>query len=159
MFIRQQFRTRNGQRHAYWALVESYRTATEPRQRIVAWLGKLDEASRLGVKHAAEAFYHHGHGPGHATTKRSVRLDIEFCSDTGIASTGPLDRRVWTKEYRARHRYRGFRCQNSDNVSGESSWSSGSLSMKSAPIVRTTSGRTLKGISEGLRTVRSSSAE
>jgi transposase len=56
MFIRQQFRTKNGQRHAYWALVESYRTASGPRQRVVAWLGKLDEAGRLGVKHAAEAF-------------------------------------------------------------------------------------------------------
>lgn len=56
MFIRQQFRTKNGQRHAYWALVESYRTASGPRQRVVAWLGKLDEAGRLGVKQAAEAF-------------------------------------------------------------------------------------------------------
>ena len=54
MFIRQQFRTKNG--HAYWALVESYRTTSGPRQRVVAWLGKLDEAGRLGVKHAAEAF-------------------------------------------------------------------------------------------------------
>ena len=26
---------------AYWALVESYRTATGPRQRVVAWLGSL----------------------------------------------------------------------------------------------------------------------
>lgn len=33
MFIRQCCRKRNGQRHAYWALVESYRTATGPRQR------------------------------------------------------------------------------------------------------------------------------
>lgn len=30
MFIRQQFRTKNGQRHTYWALVESYRTAEHP---------------------------------------------------------------------------------------------------------------------------------
>ena len=56
MFIRQQFRTKNGQRHAYWALVESYRTASGLRQRVVAWLGKLDEAGRPGVKQAAEAF-------------------------------------------------------------------------------------------------------
>ena len=56
MFIRQQFRTKNGQRHAYWALVESYRTASGPRQRVVAWLGKLDDVGQLGVKQAAEAF-------------------------------------------------------------------------------------------------------
>ncbi len=54
MFIRQTFRTKNGQRHAYWALVESYRTASGPRQRVVAWLGKLDDAGRLGVLRAAE---------------------------------------------------------------------------------------------------------
>ncbi|MEO8495312.1 MAG: hypothetical protein ABI614_09590 [Planctomycetota bacterium] len=40
-------------RHAYWALVESYRSAAGPRQRVVAWLGKLDEAGRLGVEQAA----------------------------------------------------------------------------------------------------------
>jgi len=53
MFIRQCFRTRNGKRHAYWALVESYRTEAGPRQRVVAWLGKLDEVGRLGVERAA----------------------------------------------------------------------------------------------------------
>jgi transposase len=53
MFIRQCYRTKNGKRHAYWALVESYRAANGPRQRVVAWLGKLDEAGRLGVQQAA----------------------------------------------------------------------------------------------------------
>lgn len=54
MFVRQCYRTKNGKRHAYWALVESYRTARGPRQRVVAWLGRVDEAGRLGVKQAAE---------------------------------------------------------------------------------------------------------
>jgi len=54
MFIRQCSRIVNGKREAYWALVESYRTARGPRQRVVAWLGKLDEAGRLGVQQAAE---------------------------------------------------------------------------------------------------------
>lgn len=54
MFIRQCYRTKNGRRHAYWALVESQRTASGPRQRVVAWLGKLDEAGRLGVQQVAE---------------------------------------------------------------------------------------------------------
>ncbi len=54
MFIRPYFRTINGKRRAYWALVESYRTELGPRQRVVAHLGKLDEAGRLGVKQAAE---------------------------------------------------------------------------------------------------------
>src|SRR3990172_2744601 len=55
MFIRQYSCTEGGRRQAYWALVESYRTARGPRQRVVAWLGKLDQAGRLGVRQAAEA--------------------------------------------------------------------------------------------------------
>jgi transposase len=54
MFIRPCYRTKHGKRHAYWALVESYRTERGPRQRVVAYLGQLDEAGRLGVHEAAE---------------------------------------------------------------------------------------------------------
>ncbi len=54
MFIRPCYRHKNGRRHAYWALVESYRTERGPRQRTVAYLGQLDEAGRLGVKRAAK---------------------------------------------------------------------------------------------------------
>jgi len=42
-------------------LVESYRTNRGPRQRVVAWLGVMDEQGRLGVKHCAEK------RPGHQT--------------------------------------------------------------------------------------------
>jgi transposase len=55
MFIRQYFKNEIGKRTAYWALVESYRTERGPRQRVVAWLGKLDEAGRLGVQQAAQS--------------------------------------------------------------------------------------------------------
>ncbi len=54
MFIRPCYRKKDGRRHAYWALVESYRTERGPRQRTVAYLGQLDEAGRLGVKRAAK---------------------------------------------------------------------------------------------------------
>jgi transposase len=53
MFIRPYFRISNGERRAYWALVESFRSERGPRQRIVAWLGQLDEAGRLGIQQAA----------------------------------------------------------------------------------------------------------
>jgi len=53
MFIRPHYRTKNGKRHAYWALTESYRTERGPRQRVVAYLGQLDEAHRLGIRAAA----------------------------------------------------------------------------------------------------------
>ena len=54
MFIRPCYRKKNGKRHAYWALVESYRTDRGPRQRIVAYLGQLKDTKRRGVKRAAE---------------------------------------------------------------------------------------------------------
>ena len=54
MFLRPYFRRRHGQREAYWALVESFRTERGPRQRTVAYLGLMDEAGRLGVEQAAD---------------------------------------------------------------------------------------------------------
>jgi len=54
MFIRPCYRRKNGKRHAYWALMESYRTERGPRQRVVAYLGQLDERGRLGVKEAVQ---------------------------------------------------------------------------------------------------------
>jgi hypothetical protein len=52
--VRRCYRAREGKRHAYWALVKSVRTAKGPRQKVVAYLGDLDEAGRLGVQQAAE---------------------------------------------------------------------------------------------------------
>ena len=43
MFLRRYRRTKNGKTHAYFALVESFRTERGPRQRIVAQLGELSE--------------------------------------------------------------------------------------------------------------------
>ena len=53
MYLRRCHRARDGKRHAYWALVKSERTAKGPRQKVVAYLGDLDEAGRLGVSQAA----------------------------------------------------------------------------------------------------------
>jgi len=53
MFIRPCYRQKNGKNHAYWALVESYRTERGPRQRVVSYLGLLKETERLGIKQAA----------------------------------------------------------------------------------------------------------
>ena len=53
MFLRRCYRVHNGKRHAYWALVESYRTARGSRQRVLSYLGNLDEPVRRGVLIAA----------------------------------------------------------------------------------------------------------
>ena len=54
MYLRRCYRKKENKRHAYWALVESYRTARGPRQRVVAYLGEMDEGGRIGVKQAAQ---------------------------------------------------------------------------------------------------------
>jgi transposase len=54
MYVRRCYREKNGKRHAYWALVESYRTVRGPRQRVVAYLGELDEGGRIGVQQAVQ---------------------------------------------------------------------------------------------------------
>jgi transposase len=53
MFIRPITVKKNGKRHAYWALVESYRTCRGPRQRVVSYLGQADAPLRRGVCQAA----------------------------------------------------------------------------------------------------------
>jgi len=54
VYIRKITRKKDGKSHAYWALVESRRTERGPRQHVVAYLGELDAAGRLGLQKAAE---------------------------------------------------------------------------------------------------------
>ncbi len=54
MYPRRCYRRKDGKRHAYWALVESYRAARGPRQRVAAYLGELDQQGRLGIERAAQ---------------------------------------------------------------------------------------------------------
>jgi transposase len=54
VYLRRCYRKKQNRRHAYWALVESYRTVRGPRQRVVAYLGEMDEAGRIGVQQAAQ---------------------------------------------------------------------------------------------------------
>lgn len=89
MFIRRCHRKKDGKRHTYWALVESYRTARGPRQRVVAYLGLMGETVRLGVKEAA----HKGKTPRQNTLFDKVepewvdvdasRIRVENCRDFG----------------------------------------------------------------------------
>ncbi len=53
MRIRRFGRTKGGRHYGYWGLVQSYRTERGPRERVVAYLGDMDEALRLGVAQAA----------------------------------------------------------------------------------------------------------
>ena len=53
MYLRRCYRRKDGKRHGYWALVESYRSSRGPRQRVVAYLGEMDAAGRLGIHQQA----------------------------------------------------------------------------------------------------------
>lgn len=58
MFIRQCYRQKNGKRHGYWALVESYRTERGPRQRVVSYLGQAEESLVDGMHQRASGRPH-----------------------------------------------------------------------------------------------------
>jgi len=46
--------SKSSNQHVYWELVESYRTERGPRQRIVAYLGDINQSEGIAVKQAAE---------------------------------------------------------------------------------------------------------
>ena len=54
MYLRKCRRSKGEKEHIYWELVESYRTERGPRQLVVAYLGDVGEAKRLGVQEAAK---------------------------------------------------------------------------------------------------------
>jgi transposase len=89
MFIRQCYRRKNGKRHAYWALVESYRTERGPRQRIVSYLGEMDAQGRLGIQQSAIGQQtQYQHQLFNDVTPRWVEVDtgrirVERCVDFG----------------------------------------------------------------------------
>ncbi len=58
MYLRRITRKKSGVQRGYWALVESVRTARGPRQRVVAYLGDVEEEHRLGVAQAASGKPH-----------------------------------------------------------------------------------------------------
>ncbi len=53
MYLKRCGQTRSKRDGVHWELVESYRTERGPRQRVVAYLGDVSEARRLGVEQAA----------------------------------------------------------------------------------------------------------
>jgi transposase len=77
VYLRRCYRRKDGKRHAYWALVESYRTDRGPRQRVVAWLGVMDERGRLGVKRCAEKRLGYQTSLFSATEPQWVEVDVK----------------------------------------------------------------------------------
>jgi transposase len=89
MYLRRYLSGSKSQGRNYWKLVESHRTERGPRQRIVAYLGDVEEALRQGVKEAAQGF-HDTQGnlfePAPATQLVTVQVDkirVERCLEFG----------------------------------------------------------------------------
>ena len=75
MYLRPIYRDKDGKRHAYWALMESVRTARGPRSHVVAYLGVLPEAERRGVMEAAKG--HPPVQPGLFETRASSWVEVD----------------------------------------------------------------------------------
>jgi len=78
MYLRRCFRKKDGKRHAYWALVESHRTARGPRQRVVAYLGEMDQRGRVGVERCASERGTYQPGLFTATEPEWVEVDLKW---------------------------------------------------------------------------------
>ncbi len=78
MYLRRCYRCKDGKRHGYWALVESYRSSRGPRQRVVAYLGEMDAAGRLGIhQQAAGPAAVAQRGLFHAVEPQWVEVDLK----------------------------------------------------------------------------------
>lgn len=61
----------------YWQLVESYRSERGPRQRVVAYLGDVDEDLRQGMKEAAEGKADNQQSQFFTPRPRSTWIEVE----------------------------------------------------------------------------------
>ena len=86
MYIRKISRKKDGKEHAYWALVESRRTSRGPRQHVVAYLGEMDSAGRVGLKMAAQGCREHQQDLFDDTEPEWVEVNIR-----GVRTERPRD--------------------------------------------------------------------
>src|SRR6202789_4050574 len=60
MFLRPNYRTKDGKEHTYWSLVETVRTADGPRQRTLCYLGELNGSAQARWLKSVEVFNEQG---------------------------------------------------------------------------------------------------
>jgi transposase len=98
MFIRPCYRNKDGKRHAYWALVESYRTASGPRQRVVSYVGAIGDDEHISKPGSCQKEFAFG-------KERKIEIDpdnvqVRRCRDFGGVWLGwELIRRLGLDEY------------------------------------------------------------
>src|ERR1700723_1402224 len=60
MFLRPNYRAKDGKEHIYWSLVETVRTVDGPRQRTVCYLGELNGSAQARWLRSVEVFNEQG---------------------------------------------------------------------------------------------------
>jgi len=98
MFLRKHIRHKDGKRHVYWSLVETYRTARGPRQRTVAYLGELTDEVKEGYRGLSKRLngksrekqgdFFEALKPGEPVSVYPDRLRVERVRDFGNAWVG-----------------------------------------------------------------------
>jgi transposase len=84
MFLRPNYRGKDGKQHTYWSLVESVRTADGPRQKTLCHLGELNGSDHARWLKTVEVFNEHGQ-------TRQLKL---FPSDAEVPADDPQVARV-----------------------------------------------------------------
>ncbi len=78
MYLRRKWVFQGGKRRAYWALVESVRTARGPRQRVLAWLGQEPASRRDGIFSAMARWWQTADRLSSSTTLFSENTEPEW---------------------------------------------------------------------------------
>ena len=100
MYIRPCYREKDGKRHAYWALVESYRTASGPRQRVVSYVGVIDDDEILDVTGSKQDDLFGKEGKRRKIEIDPDRVEVKRCRDFGGVWLGwELVRRLGLDEF------------------------------------------------------------
>lgn len=97
MFLRKNRRTKSGKPHFYWSLVETIRTPKGPRQRVVGYLGDLNEekedlyrglVKRLEGRSDGQLRLYQPLPSGHAVSVVPEKVRVEKVRDFGDAWVG-----------------------------------------------------------------------
>jgi transposase len=97
MFLRKNRRTKNGKPHFYWSLVETIRTPKGPRQRVIGYLGDLNEekedqyrglVKRLEGKPDGQLSLYRPFPSGNAVSVMPEKIRVEKVRDFGDAWVG-----------------------------------------------------------------------
>ena len=109
MFLRRCERRKNGKKHTYWALVESYRTGRGSRQRVVAYLGELSGREKNGWSQTASITPAISPPRGWAANaSRPARIDVPIPSDhRGFTATSTGRRAISSLSRSAQPTHRG----------------------------------------------------